>query len=907
MTGIRQTGTEHRTGAARPQWSAVLRAIREARSVTQDGWAARLGVSRRTVQRWEQGEWVPDTGVEAAIAAYCSEKALLRPFQHGPLRGLRLTPELLRDLLAEARLAASGRRSPAGDQDMEVAAPSPVLDPGLPSNLPAPLTSFVGRQRELATLRRVMGSTRLLTLTGVGGCGKTRLALELAGELLWAYPHGTYLVDLASLADQSLVPQTVATAFGVPNTEGQPPITVLRDVLRRRHLLLVLDNCEHLLGACAVLVETLLRACPHLEVVATSREPLGISGETLWRVPPLSLPNQTTDVAAADAVQLFVERARQHRPDFSLTQVNESAVAEICRHLDGIPLAIELAAARVKALSVEQIAVRLADRFRLLTGGSRTALPRHQTLRAALDWSHDLLTGVERALLRRLSVFAGGWTLEAAEIICDDSDKGEGQRQKRSSETSPSVLDILTQLVDKSLVVAEQPGGAVRYRLLETVRQYAAEQLDDVEESGEGAAIRRRHLAWCVSQAEGAEAAIRGPYEPAWLARLEQEHDNLRAALAWSLAQGQAEPVLRLAAALSHFWDLHGHLDEGQRWLAVALAAGEGASAALRAKAEHGAGMLAYTRGDFAAARAFHEYSLRLYRELKVRQGIAEAQGWLGMIALRSGEHAAANTLFEASLALRRRLGDRPGIAVVQDMLGVLRLREGDYAAAQALFEASLALQRELENADGIANTLENLATVVGEQGDTERQVALLEEALTRYRVLGSKGGVALVLGHLGIAEWTRGDHARAIALLQESLTFYRETGNRRGVARLLANQGFLALSQREYARAATLSRESLALYRDSGDTWAIGRYLPVLAGALFAHGQPEPAARLFAAAAALRERLGTPLPPVVQATHDRTVAAVRVALGDETAWTEGQAMSPEAAVAYALADTAPA
>ncbi|MBI2761498.1 MAG: helix-turn-helix domain-containing protein [Chloroflexi bacterium] len=453
--------------AARPRWNVVPRAVREARGITLEGWGARLGVSRTTVHRWERGERAPDPGAEAAILAYCREVALFRSYDRGPLAGLTLTAELLQDLIAEARWHVTGTPAapilPGGPPATSPSGgtPSPAAPP--PANLPARLTSFVGREQETADVRRVQAGTRLLTLTGAGGCGKTRLALALADGFLWAYPHGVWWVDLAPLSDPVLLPQVVASALAIRPTGQQSLTEALIDALRERHLLLVLDNCEHLLPACAELVETLLRACPHLEVVATSRESLGIGGETVWRVPPLGVrgwglgdgeglppgprsqtqasdqrPGTVRDGQGAlsspspnphpltptDAEQLFVERARLQQPDFALTSGNAAAVMEICRRLDGMPLAIELAAARVSVMSPAQIADRLNDRFRLLTSGGRTALPRHQTLRAAMDWSHDLLTEPERALLRTLSVFAGGFTLEAAEAVCGERDEG---------------------------------------------------------------------------------------------------------------------------------------------------------------------------------------------------------------------------------------------------------------------------------------------------------------------------------------------------------------------------------------------------------------------------------------------------------------------------------------------------
>ncbi|MGH2602335.1 MAG: ATP-binding protein, partial [Dehalococcoidia bacterium] len=588
---------------------------------------------------------------------------------------------------------------------------------------------------------------------------------------------------------------------------------------------------------------------------------------------------------------------QQYRPELTLSGAHETAVVEVCTRLDGIPLAIELAAACVKVLTVEQIAARLSDRFRLLTGGSRTALPRHQTLRATLDWSYDLLTTQERAFLRRLAVFAGGFALEAVEAVDGDGDE--------------DALSTLLVLVDKSLVMVEQHGDVVRYRLLETVRQYAAEKLDAADETG---TARDRHLAWCLALVEAAGAELYGPQEPMWLDRLEQEHDNLRAALSWSLTGGTggAAPetalALRLAGALPRFWQLRGHWNEGRQWLARVAETGRGASLPARATVLCGTGVLAYMQGDYAAARVFFEQGLTLSQELGDRHGIAIAQDYLGWVMLRFGDHATARVLLEASLAVYAGSGYKPGIAGAQTGLGFLVQRQGDDATARAHYEATLAIWRELGNKDGIAGILEDLATVAAEQGDIERQMTLLEESLALHRELGNKVGIAHALSNLGMGTWRQGDRRRGTLLLEESLALYRELGDRRGIARVLGNRAFLVLSQRDYAQAEALCRESVSLYRELGDRWATARYLPVLAGAAFGQGQPARAARLFAAAAAERERLGATLPPNVRRTHDRTVAAIREALGDAAfaaVWSEGQALSLEEAVARALTDPA--
>jgi non-specific serine/threonine protein kinase len=630
-----------------------------------------------------------------------------------------------------------------------------------------------------------------------------------------------------------------------------------------------------------------------------------------------------------DAERLFVERARLQRPGFVPTPEDAASIAEICRRLDGMPLAIELAAARTSVLAVGQIAARLHDRFRLLTAGTRAALPRQQTLRAAMDWSYELLTDPERAVLRALAVFAGDFTLEAAEAVCDFGfvilDFGLGARPagERASGGAPpqskignpkskiDVLDLLARLVDKSLVLAEEQAGVVRYRLLETVRQYAEQRLDD---AGDARAMRRRHVAWCLALAAEAAAAMDGPQEPGWLARLEQEHDNLRAALNWSLEQGHrleaqdrlaaTTTALRLAGTLSRFWELRGYLSEGRRWLSRALAAGSEAPAAERARALHGAGSIAFIQGDFAAAQALCTQGLALYQDLDDEYGIAQAQWGLGRTASRQGDYAAARGLLEASLAWYEYLEHQPGIATLQYALGVLSFRQGDYAAAAARHEASLAVHRRLGNKHGIANSLAELASALWEQdqdGSRPAQFeALLEESLALYRELGEKNGVAAVLGHRGMRAWARGQYEQAQTFLAESMALYRKVENRRGIARLMGQQGLVAHSRGDRAQAAALCRESVALHHAVGESWEIGRYLWVWGAADFEQGQPERAASLFGVAAVVRENLGAPLPPVFRPPHDSVLAALRETLGEPafaSAWANGQALSIDEAI----------
>jgi non-specific serine/threonine protein kinase len=633
-----------------------------------------------------------------------------------------------------------------------------------PHNLPLQLTSFVGREREIAEVERLLGTTRLLTLTGAGGSGKTRLASEVAARVWGDYTDGVWLVELAALADPALVPQAVATALGVREAPGRTFTEALVAYLRPRCLLLILDNCEHLVAACAQLAEALLRAVPGLRILATSREALGNSGETAWWVPSLRIPEAelqprytpdakldagTSELLAHEAVRLFVERATTARTDFHLTDRNAPAVAEICRRLDGIPLAIELAAARVRVFSVAQIAARLDDRFRLLTGGRRTALPRHQTLRATVDWSYNLLAAPEQALLRRLSVFAGGWTFEAVEAV------GAGEGIARYA-----VLDLLTSLVDKSIAIAEEQRGAVRYRLLETIRQYARDKLREADEAER---TQGCHLDYFLRLAEAAEPELRGPSQLAWLDRLEADHDNLRAALEWGLVT-DGEAALRVSGALAWFWWVRSYVDEGRRWLARALEAAPGPPAA-RLRALYGEGWLAHIQRDAPTARRRFEESLAIARELGDRWAEAWVLHHLGRVAYFANDAATARARGEESLAAAEASGDDGLIAWALHLLGLAAHIAADYAAAQAYYDRSLQIRQRLGYQEGISILHHLLGIAAFREGDLVQAHARYREALAINRDLGSPWHVLVLLADFSSLAAAQGQPERAVRL----------------------------------------------------------------------------------------------------------------------------------------------
>ena len=612
--------------------------------------------------------------------------------------------------------------------------------PTLRHNLPLPMTSFVGREQELAELGRKLASARLLTLIGVGGSGKTRLALQAAWEAAEEYADGVRLIDLAPLTASNLVPHAAA-ALGVREEPGQLLIQTLAGALQDKTVLLVIDNCEHLIAGCATLAQSLLQACPHLRILTTSREPLGISGEAILPVQPLSLPDPRRlpdweAVAQYGAVKLFVERAQTASPTFVFSRGNAPAVVQICHRLDGIPLALELAAARVKVLSVEQVGRRLDDRFRLLTGGSRTALPRQQTLRALIDWSYDLLSPPEQILLRRLSVFAGGWTLEAAEQVCAGGEIDEF-----------AVLDLIGHLADKSLVQVEQGEQITRFRLLETIRQYGRERLNQDDETK---ALLKRHYEHFLTLAETAAPELTGSEQARWLDSLELEHDNLRAALDLSLQEGDPEPGLRLASALHRFWYIRGYLREGRGRLEAILARGEDSSASpARAKALSGVGILAWAQGDHAAARACLQQALSIQSARGDQSEIASCLNNLANIASMEEDFAAAWPLYEQSLALYRTVGDTSKVAVLLGNLGGLAKDAGDLERARAFFEESLTLHHRQGNPGARADVLENLAQLARDVDDPQDALALWRECLLLRRDLGDLWGIANALDNM--------------------------------------------------------------------------------------------------------------------------------------------------------------
>jgi predicted ATPase/DNA-binding SARP family transcriptional activator len=760
-----------------------------------------------------------------------------------------------RSLLADGLGLDPGEELRALEQQILRHELAPAVAPGPPCNLPAQLTSFIGRERELEAVGCVLGEVRQVTLTGLGGCGKTRLALEVADHVLPKFPDGVFVVEFAGLASGEFVPHAVASVLGIEARSERPVVDELADRLRLQELLLVLDNCEHLLEACAALAGRLLAACSRLRVLATSREPLGLPGESDYRVPPLAVPAagaEPADVASYDAVKLFLERSRAVRRGLERSPEELSAVASICRELDGLPLALELAAARTRALTVHEIGARLDDRFRFLRYWRRSPEPRHQTLGATMAWSYDLLTGDQQALLRRLSVFAGGFTLDAAAAACADGDED-------------AALGLLTRLVDASLVLAEPLDDTTRYRLLETVRRYGAERLDD---AGETHDTRRRHAQYLLRLAEQTWRAIDTAEYGSWLRVLEVEHDNLRAALGWSLDEESDLGVL-IARAAGDFWRIHGHLEEGRSWLERAL---------LRVGEEQSA-----LRGDLL--------------------------GWLGYILVRQNQFARATEVLEQAVELTAEAGARLSQRRFLHILAFTWRHQGEFDHAREILAPALTIAEEIDDTPGLAWATGSLADMALLQDRLDEAADLYERGWVLVNAAGTPPSlaVAYTCSRADLA-LRQGDLERGEQLADEGLRLATELGDTWHVGQMLKDLAVVARKRADPDKSTTLLHEALRTLWGLREMWTVAETLEIVAAAVADRGDPATGARLFAAASAIRKSHNAPRPPAHEPEIERDLAAIRTRLDPadfDAAWSDGGAMRAEEAVACGLKATA--
>jgi predicted ATPase/class 3 adenylate cyclase len=757
-----------------------------------------------------------------------------------------------------------------------------VRAPGLPAefpplatldtinhNLPAQLTSFIGREQEIAEAQEALASTRLLTFIGPGGTGKTRLSLQVAAGQLSVFRDGVWLIELAPLADGTYVLSTIASTFHLREAQGIPLIDSLTDYLRGKELLLILDNCEHLIETCARLSDHFLQACPKLKIIASSREGLGIRGETIYRVPSLSLPGDSQDLQEGqelmnfEATRLFAERAQKANPGFTLTKDNAPYVTQICQRLDGIPLAIELAAARVKMFTAQQIAERLGDRFRLLTGGSRTALPRQQTLRALVDWSYLTLDEMEQYVLRCLAVFSAGWTFEAAESVVGEIE----------------ALDGLAGLVNKSLVNVEEKegdprypaGGSLRYRYLETIRQYAMEKL---LESEEAVTVRDRHLAYFLEYARQAEEHFSTAQRSPWLHRLEDEHDNLRSALGWAL-ENDPQAALRMACSLSIFWLSRSYLTEGCNWCQAAIS---------HAEASPSAGP------DLDRMRA-------------------EAYAALAMISINRGDHRTGQNASQQAVSLARQLEDSYLLARALNFLGLSSAFLGDEALAFGSLHESEAICRKFDYRDDLAGVLLSLAYITLEihgPREADQLQSHLKESLVLSQGSVDPDAAVRAEGILARLAFFRGNLHEARIHADRMLDLHREMGDQRSITGHQSEMAHVARRMGNYREALALYRETLPDWQKIGHRGAVAHQLECMAFIAKAQEQGEGAVRLMSVADALRQASSSPRTPQEQIEYDGELAGLRAGMDKKTfdlLWAEGQSMSMEQAIDLAMSN----
>jgi len=779
-------------------------------------------------------------------------------------------------------------------------------------NLPAQLTPLIGREHTTAEVCTLLKRTdvRLATLTGPGGIGKTRLGQQVAVELSEQFLDGVCFVSLASLNNATLLPSTIARMLGLKlGLDGQHTATVylqfLKLFLHQKSFLLVLDNFEQVARAAPDLTE-LLAACPQVKILVTSRAALHIQGEHEVVVPPLGLPEREhielldcTVLAQYPAIALFLQRALALKPGLALTQSTMQTIAHICLSLDGLPLAIELAAARVKLLPPQALRQRLVHPLQILTSNTQDAPARHQTLRDTIGWSYHLLEDAEQQIFRRLAVFVGGATLEAVETICG-----------AFADQAHPVLDTVASLIDKSLLLqTEMEEGEPRISMLETIREYALECLS---RSNEEEMVRERHAACYLTLAEQCEHELRGPRQAIWLRRLEREHDNLRAILDWALGynaprqpqQSHIETAVRLTGALRRFWQMHGHLHEGQSYLERVLTASGGMAISSRARAQAliAAGTLAATQNDYDRVEAYCRQSLALFRTLEDQSGIALSLFLLSVVPLMKNDSVGARALTEETLALFRNMGDKERIAWSLSTLGLLDVREGKYIRAHTLYEESLLLHRELGDKRGIARTLLHLSSLLHmSRGDQRAIHVLLEESLLHFQELGEKVGIANVYTLLGQLAFSQNDLAAARLWLEKSIRLARETGHQKDLAEALALLARVFLALGEYTQTRVLYEESLTLARSLNHSWLIAVCLEGWAMMLADLQHYTWATQVWGAADALREAIRAPLTPVERADYERQITATRTRLGEDmfsATWAQGRAMTPEQALA---------
>lgn len=762
-----------------------------------------------------------------------------------------------------------------------------------PNNLPVQLTSFIGREEEIKHVKEMLKQTHMLTLTGTGGSGKTRLSLQIAADVIDEFENGVWFTELASLSDPSFLSQTVLKVFGLKEEKMKSPEETLLDYLRQKNILIVLDNCEHLVEYCAKLVEKLLQKCPQLKIIATSREALHCSGENIHRVLSLKAPDPKGDVSVKalnqyESVRLFVERALSVNANFTLNTENASALAEICYRLDGIPLAIELAAARIKILSPEKIFEKLKDKFNLLKEGKRTALPRQQTLRALLDWSYDLLSEKEKLLWQRLSVFTDGWTLEAAEEICSDEKLNKDE-----------IFELLNHLIEKSIIIADTKND--RYRILETLKEYAIERLNKINTS-EG--ILNAHLEYYLGFAEDSAIKLNEGDVLCWLEKIESDHNNLQSAIEWSVKNNLEESGARVAIALSNFWIKRAYFSTGIRMLNIILDHQQNISKITLAKVLNSNGVLTSNLGEKEKGRKFFERSLELRRETGDKRGIAVTLGGLGGDTLLQGDYLKAKIFFEEGLAIAQEIEDKNLICNALHNLGVVHHFLNNFELSQDHFEKSLKLRRDMNNKFDTAKTLSNIGSLATDQKNFEKAERFLKESLELKKELGDRHGEAFTLIHLGILEYDLENFEMALKYYHDALDLKIMIGEKPGIVEVLTSLGNTLLRQKNYDEAKKYLFEAVDLIREIGDNVGNEEVIIGFANILSGKNDLINSARLLGAVRQSFESANVRVHRIVKENFYKTIKQVKEKSGQKEFakyFDEGKLLSSQQAIEIAV------
>ena len=762
-----------------------------------------------------------------------------------------------------------------------------------PNNLPVQLTNFIGRETDIAEIKKILTNSRLLTLLGPGGTGKTRLSMQIAADMIDEYTNGVFIAEFASVSDPSLIIQTLMNSLGVNEVKGQSQDLSLSEFLKEKEMIIILDNCEHLVNECALLAEKILSKCQKLKIITTSREALNCSGEITYRVPPLSLPDPNKKISPEklthyEAVRLFIERALVINQEFRVTNENAPALAQICHQLDGIPLALELAAARVNVLTLDGINERLNDRFKLLTGGKRTALPRQQTLRALIDWSYDLLSENEKILLQRLSIFSGSWTYEAMEKICSDDVIEEFE-----------ILDMLGNLIDKSLVKVVESENIFRYTMLETIRKYGSEKLTG---SGDKDELQLKYFDYFYKLAQDSEAGLSGTEQKEWIKKMAQENENLRDSLNWSLTN-KPESSLIMSVAMGKFWELRSHFTEGLESLRKSIEISESADILWKAKAFYWTGFFFIHQGKYAESKKYLNQCLGMFGEINDKDGVALTLLSLATIGLFENDYENLFSYSEKSLSISQEINNKSYIARNKQNIAIGLMQQGEYEAARSKFEEGISVYRELKDHVLLAKIIGNIGALEYLLSNFDKARSAFEESLQIRQELGDRQGISISLSNLGSVAYMIKDYDESERRLEESLEISEELGDKRILVTTIGTLGSIAIDRGDYCKAVKLHSRAVEIAGEIGDKYSMAKGIEGFAMILVALKKYKEGCLMAAKYISLLESSNKNMIEGEYIRIEEIKTTLKSNLSDayfQKYWTEGESMSIEKVLEYA-------